>query len=377
MKVCFLINQLAPGGAPTLLLDIVRYTDSDIDYTVCFIEGDDLLVPDFEAAGARVVDFGAEFKFDPRALYRMVRFFRREDFDLLHAHLPYAQTLGRLVGKVSVDGPIVSTQHSFPEQYHPITRVLERITRPFDDATIAVSQAVERSFTDTATGHIYPDRSGKWCTIYNGVNVEKMNDTINDSDTQSIHRRWNLDSGPVFLSVGRYQPVKDQKTLIRAMQNVRQELPGATLLVVGWGPLEEELKQLVRDLNLEGTVIITGRAKPIEPYYAVADAFVLSSLTESFGIVFIEAMAAELPIVATDIPVIKEIITDGETGIVVSPNDSTQLANAMMQLGDPKLRRRFGRRSYMRVAKQFDISRTIRSHINLYRNLYNYREKNE
>src|SRR5699024_7421472 len=100
MKVCFLINQLAPGGAPTLLLDIVRHTDDeDIDYTVCFIEGENTLASDLEAAGARVVDFGAEFKFDPRAIWRLARFFQREEFDILHTHLPYSQTLGRVFGR--------------------------------------------------------------------------------------------------------------------------------------------------------------------------------------------------------------------------------------------------------------------------------------
>lgn len=379
LNVCFLINQLAPGGAPTLLLDIVKHTDADadIEYTICFIEGDDSLVTDFEDAGARVVDFGAEFKFDPRALWRMAQFFRREEFDLLHAHLPYAQTLGRLIAQVGIDGPVVSTQHNFPEQYHPITRILERVTRPLDNATIAVSQAVEQAFTHTAMGHVYPDRNGRWCTIYNGVDVDRINAATADPNTQNVREKWDLGSGLVFLSVGRYQPPKAQKALIRAMRYVVRDLPDATLLIVGWGPLEQELKQLVRDLQLEGTVIITGRAKPIEPYYAVADAFVLPSVSESFGIVFLEAMAAELPIVATDIPVVKEIIIDGETGLVVPPNDPSQLANAMIRLGDPELRRRFGRRGHTRVAERFDISRTTNAHINLYRELCNQGDVDE
>lgn len=109
IDICFLINQLAPGGAPTLLLDIVTHTDVDIQYTICFIEGDDSLALDFRAAGARVVDFGAEFKFDPRALSRMARFFREEEFDVVHAHLPYAQTFGRVFGRLGGANRIVST----------------------------------------------------------------------------------------------------------------------------------------------------------------------------------------------------------------------------------------------------------------------------
>jgi hypothetical protein len=124
MKICFLINQLAPGGAPTLLLNIVTHTDADanIDYTVCFIEGDDTLVSDFENAGARVVDFGAAFKFDPRALTRLARFFRREEFDVLHAHLIYSHTLGRVFGRLGGIETIVSTQHT---ECHRTLRTLQ------------------------------------------------------------------------------------------------------------------------------------------------------------------------------------------------------------------------------------------------------------
>ncbi|EMA41045.1 glycosyltransferase [Halococcus hamelinensis] len=368
MKVCFLINQLAPGGAPTLLLDIVRNTDSttDIEYTVCFIEGDDTLVPAFETAGARVVDFEAEFKFDPRALARMARFFRREEFDVLHAHLPYSQTVGRVFGRLGGIDAVVSTQHSAPNNYHPITRLLERLTRPLDSRTVAVSKAVERLFTGES--HAYePGQTHQWCTIHNGLDTEEFGTEVRTAKTDSIRHEWGLGDGPILLNVGRYFPQKSQHTLIKAMSHVVKMRPDAQLLIVGWGELENELRSAVRERGLDDNVRVTGRVPTIHPYYRLADAFVLSSTRESFGIVLLEAMAAKLPVVATDVQGIPEVVDHGRTGLLVPPNDPERLAEAMVEAlrTDEPL----GENGYERAATEFDIRTTTASHIELYREL--------
>lgn len=364
MNICFLINQLAPGGAPTLLLDIVRHTDDgDIDYTICFIEGEDTLVPDFEDAGARVVDFGAEFKFDPRALARMARFFRREEFDVLHAHLPYSQTLGRVFGKLGGQKTTISTQHDFSDNYHPITCLLEHSTRPLDTATVAVSQSVERDFTGNS--HLFPNQGDEWCTIYNGVDCRRFADRVRQADGKAVRQQWEVGDGPVFLNVARYQSSKGQTDLIRAMAHVTDTLPEATLLVVGWGPLENDLRRLARELGIADAVHVTGRVPDIAEYYAAGDVFVFPSTRESFGIVLLEAMAAKLPVVATDIPGPREVVgEDRTTGRLVPPNAPEQLAEAMMQTvmtDEP-----YGTNGYERAATTFDIRKTASSYVQLY-----------
>jgi glycosyltransferase involved in cell wall biosynthesis len=366
MRVCFLINQLAPGGAPTLLLDIVSHTeaDADIEYTVCFVEGDDTLVPEFRRAGARVVDFDAKFKFDPRALGRMARFFRREEFDVLHAHLPYSQTLGRVVGRLSGQEIIVSTQHDFRDKYHPVTRFLECITRSLDTATVAVSQSVEHDFTGES--HLFPDRADRWCTIYNGLDCRTFADRVSQADGDAVRREWGIDDDIVFLNVARYQSPKGQKDLIRAMTHVTDTLPDAHLFVVGWGPLESDLHQLVSELGVEDNVHVTGRVPDVEQYYAAADVFVLPSKRESFGIVLLEAMAAKLPVVATDIPGLREVVANGEGGVVVTPQSVEVLAEGMVSFRSERKRRVFGERGHERAHSRFDIEQVA----SLYERLY-------
>jgi glycosyltransferase involved in cell wall biosynthesis len=361
MHVCLLINQLAPGGAPTLLLDVVRHTD--VDYTVCFIEGDDDLVPDFKRAGARVVDFGAAFKFDPRALARMARFFAREEFDVVHANLPYAQTLGRVFGRLGGQ-TVVSTQHSVAAHYHPITGALERLTRPLDARTVAISAGVERSFTGHAHGY-EPGMTDKWCTIYNGIDVAGFNERVRNADTAALAANYGIDDGPVFVSVGRYVPAKSQHDLVAAMEHVLAIHPDAQLLLVGWGECEGDLRAAIHERGLAANVALTGRIPPadIHRYYALADAFVTASRMEGLGIAGLEAMAAELPVVATAVPGLREIVGDGETGLLVPPGDPEALADAMVAV----LRADgYGQRGHERAAETFDIRTTAAAYRSLY-----------
>jgi len=370
MRVCFLINQLAPDGAPTLLLDIVSHTeaDADVEYTVCFVEGDDTLVPEFRRAGARVVDFGAEFKFDPRALGRMARFFRREEFDVLHAHLPYSQTLGRVFGRFGGAEHVVSTQHSTPDNYHPITATLERATRPLDTRTVAISEGVQREFNGAV--HQYkPGQDHQWCTIYNGVDVPGFNERVATADTTALESRHGIADEPIFLSVGRYAPAKAQDDLIAAMDRITDTYPSARLFVVGWGALENELEAAAAERGLSANVTLTGRVSPtdIHEWYALADVFVTSSVSEGLGIAGLEAMAAELPVVATDVPGLREIVNDETTGLLVPPNAPDRLADAMEHVLEST--EQYGARGYERATAVFDIRKTASSHIKLYREL--------
>lgn len=372
-KVCFLINLLAPGGAPTLLLDIVRHSNiTEVEYTVCFIEGEDTLAADFEAADARVIDFDAKFKFDPRALARMTWFFRKEDFEVVHAHLPYAQILGRVLSRLGGVQNVVSTQHSLPTNYHPITRTLERITRPLDSRTIAVSEGVERAFTGEA--HQYePGMQRRWCTIYNGIDSEKFNNDVLDSNEAKLTNEFNIDNEFVFLNMSRYTSAKAQHDLIKAMRIVVPKWPNVHLFIVGWGELADELQEAVDQYNLGSHITITGRASSndVFRFYSLADVFVSSSVREGLPIAHLEAMAAELPVIATDIPGVREVVRDEQTGLLVPPCSPKQLSDAMIRLRESERREKFGNAGYDRVQSEFDIDQTVENHLKLFKELDN------
>ena len=367
MNVCYVINQLAPGGAPTLLLDLVSNAADDISFTICFVEGADTLVSDFKNEGAEVVHFGAEFKFDPRALWRMYWFFRSRQFDIVHCHLPYSQFLGRIFAKLGGMSTVVSTQHNVVSNYHPVTRTLERYSRPLDTVTIAVSEGVEKSFRGDSES--YPEIEDGWTTIYNGISIREFRQGVERSEADALRKEHELTSETVFLNVGRYTKPKSQHTLVEAMRTVVDHDENVFLFVVGWGPRAEELRSLAASYGVEDHVCITGKVPEVEPYYRIADVFVMSSIREGLPIALTEAMASELPIVATDIPGVREIVREGTTGLLVEPESPTELGNVMVEIISARELDVMGQQSFETGLDEFNIRRTVEDHERLYREI--------
>jgi glycosyltransferase involved in cell wall biosynthesis len=162
-------------------------------------------------------------------------------------------------------------------------------------------------------------------------------------------------AGPVVLSVARQYRRKDTRTLFEAFARVRERPPAALLRIVGGGPELPALRARAAALGLEGTVAFLGEvadAEAVRREYLAADLFCLPSLQEGFGIVFLEAMAAALPIVATRAAAIPEVVPEGEVGLLVPPRDPEALAAAMDRLlGDAELRRRLGEAGRRRVER--------------------------
>jgi rhamnosyl/mannosyltransferase len=156
----------------------------------------------------------------------------------------------------------------------------------------------------------------------------------------------------MVLAVGRLVPYKGFDILIRAMKRI-----DAKLLLIGTGPLDEELRQLAISEGVGEKVLMPGRVDDIRPYFAAASIFVLPSVTraEAFGIVQMEAMAAGTPVINTNIDSgVPEVSIHGQTGITVPPGDVSALSNAMQMLLDQNdLRDRLGRAAKVRVNAEY------------------------
>ena len=146
-----------------------------------------------------------------------------------------------------------------------------------------------------------------------------------------------------FLTVGRLAPVKNIALQIRAFARVIKESPQARLRIVGDGSLRESLKLQVESLKLEDKIIFEGRQENLAQYYEEADAFLLTSDSEGWGLVALEAAAYGLPIIMTDVGLAGEFIRDGENGLVIPVGDEDALVVAMKRLiEDADLRARLG-----------------------------------
>lgn len=366
MEICHFINGVGNAGAENLLARIVETADTDdSSYTVLYLGAYHDLADRIEAAGADLICLDARTdppQLDPALPVRFAKVVRQRDFDIVHTHNPYTHILARTIGKALGDFEVVSTQHIVEDALNPLVSAGDAVTRSREDASIAVSQGVQRSFTDESGLYSESGLQDDWCTVYNGIQVEEFNDAVATTQPPD-HPPDELS----FVTVGRYTPQKCQRVLIDAMPIVTDTLPHAQLYLVGGsGELEASLRDRATEQDVADSVTITGFVPEIEPYYALADVFVSSSVSEGLPMTILEAMSSELPIVATDIPGVTEVVVDGESGHLVPPNDPSAMAEAMISMADATTRREFGTRGYELARERFDIRQTVASYHDLY-----------
>jgi glycosyltransferase involved in cell wall biosynthesis len=191
----------------------------------------------------------------------------------------------------------------------------------------------------------------------------------NAVDVDGSPRRGPRAAGRVeIISVGRLAEPKDFSTLIAAV--ARLDRGSARLRVFGDGPLRASLQAAIAALDVTESVVLAGEVPDVRPYLAESDIFVLSSRSEGMPLSVLEAMAAGLPVVASAVGGLSEVIVDGETGLLAGAGDVELLASALRRLvGDPELRERLGVLGRRRAEEEYGLPRWHAAHLALYRQL--------
>ena len=249
----------------------------------------------------------------PRMARDVHRAIRAERPELVHTHLVHADVYGGAAARL-LGIPSVSTRHN-DDRYllGPFRYVDRTFARPVRKL-IAISDAV-RAFLERA-GH----DPAKLVTIHYGL------DQLPAATADPTPAEAGVPpEAPLAVAVGRLIAQKDHATLLRAFALVHARLPQARLAILGSGPLEAETRALAAELGLAEAVVLPGRTE-IRDWLERADVFVHSSRWEGFGIVLLEAMLAELPVVATRVSAVPEVVVEGETGLLVEAGDHAGLA---------------------------------------------------
>lgn len=292
---------------------------------------------------------------DLRGFAELYRLLRRQRPDVLHASSSKAGVIGRLAA-VAARVPVrVFTVHGWAFSAHSgaasaLYRWADRIAGRATTATICVSQRERADGLRARTC-----RADRTVVIPNGVEV--------DAYPQASLER----AVPRLIAVGRLAAPKDWSTLLSALTSLDSEA-FAELAIVGDGPERERVEDELARRSLEGRVRLLGERDDVPRLLAEADVFLLASRSEGLPLSVIEAMAAGLPIVASDVGGLKELVRDGETGVLVPPGDPVALAEALRPLlANRELRRRLGRAGRARAKALFDLSGFRRAHLELYR----------
>jgi glycosyltransferase involved in cell wall biosynthesis len=201
--------------------------------------------------------------------------------------------------------------------------------------------------------------------IENGVDIDQFRRTTS-VDSAKARMGWNPHQ-LVIGAVGRLSPEKAFDALIHAVAELVRRGVDVNLVIAGGGSQHGALERLIHDLGLENRVQLLGFQRELRPIFEALDLFVLSSLREGLPNAVLEAMALEVPVVATRIAGIPRLITDGENGLLVAPGDIPKLANCIDRaLGSPKLRTRLAQSGRRTIEDRYSFARRMAKEAALY-----------
>ena len=359
MKVLHLIKVQGIGGAEQHLLQLLpALRERDIDARVLSLDAG----VDAERFHRALDDRGVPWRrvatgldISPRLAGAVVKATRAERPDLLHTHMVHGDIYGSLAANV-LRVPFVSSRHNDDRYLLGPFRYVDRAFMKRVRRLIAISDSV-REFLVRAG---LPGE--KLVTIHYGL------DELPAAPSEVTPDQAGIPAGsPLVLAIGRLIEQKDHATLLRAFARVRQDHPSARLAILGWGALEAQTRALAAELGLADVVLLPGRVEP-RAWLERADVFAHTSRWEGFGIVLLEAMLAGLPVVATRVSAVPEIVADGQTGVLVEVGDSAAVAAALTGLlNDPTRRDALGKAGLARARAEFSVARMTRRTIDVYR----------
>jgi glycosyltransferase involved in cell wall biosynthesis len=352
-RVLHITSCCTVGGCEQHVLTLMRHLEnSRYDRWLTYFEerpdAADVMVDDFHTAGVTTVDLGASGRNDPGAFWRLGALMRRERFDIVHSHSLRAELASAFWAASVTPRPrlIRSIHNTDPLYDHPVLGRLGRWSAGKMDRIVTISDAV----SEFARNQLGPEAAPVQ-RIYYGI----------DPDDYPIERTEQPGTMKLAI-VARLAAQKGHHVLLDAIQDVARSIPAVHLLVIGHEDdlTIAELQGYATKLGIQQQVTFLGFRADIGDLTRDVDVFVLPSLWEGFGLVLIEAMALGLPVVASRVGPIPEIVVDGDTGTLVPPGNASALAQAIREiLESPDLAFAMGQRGRERVEREFSVKTMV------------------
>jgi N-acetyl-alpha-D-glucosaminyl L-malate synthase BshA len=372
-KILFYTDTPLVGGAEKHMKDLARglkQKGHDIAIACSNYKSLDLWCEAMKREGIKVFRLNVLHKHDPRHFLGLRKILKQERPDLVHVHVwnpascRYAFWAARSLPKLK----IVATEHD-PFVLKGVKNWLKEKTLNSIDHLIAVSEANHHALLN-----LYPQLKDKISTIHNSIDLEDFNKNLNAfSDRKRAEIREHLFHAQpndfVIMTVATLHSRKGLQYLIQAFRQIAQKNAFAKLVLVGEGPQRRELERQIHQQHLDEKVFLLGQQKNIPQLLKSSDLFVLPSIKEAFGLVLLEAMAAGLPVIATRVGGIPEIIEDQKNGLLVESKSSDALVEAIFKLMKSKdLRQKLVMTGLKRV-KIFALEKMITQTENVYSKL--------
>ena len=340
IRVAVVLQDLEFGGTQRYALHLLRHMDRErFAPELWVLRGGNDMVPMAKDLGIPVTHITHAARVGPRAVAKLALHLFTRPPDVLYTLTVVPNIWGRIFGRIARVPAVVSGYRSlYPQQ-------AERWLWRLADRIICNAEALKTIMVDR-----YCVDAQRIAVIPNVVDVDAFRPTEDAKAT-----------APTVLFVGRLVEEKDPLNLVESFKLVADKLPEARFQMVGGGPLQEAVEARVRACGLESRVDLVPGTADVRPWLNRAWVFVLASAMEASPNVIIEAMATGLPVVATRIGGIPELVVDKQTGLLVEPGDRPALADALITLlTDETQRRIMGRKGRERVAECHTLDNMVR-----------------
>lgn len=368
LKILRTITWLPVGGIErriAALLPLLKEHGHHIE-VVCLRELGPL-APELIKAGIPVHLIQLPSRLHPAGLWQLAKFIGRGNFDIIHSHMYRSNVPTTISARLAgFKGVLLSQIHNINTWESRRQLWLDRWLCRWRTGVIAVSSAVKQEIIQRL--RIPPE---KCFVIYNGIEIEHFQKA---QPSAELRQSLGIEKDDfVIIMVARLVEQKNHRLVIEAAPEIIQNVPRAKFLFVGDGKLRAELEALVQSKGLASRFIFAGQRDDVPYLLKLAAVAVLPSFKEGFSNTIIEAMAAGLPVIATNVGGNQEAILEGETGFIISPTDKSGFARAIIRLAQDKKMLQCLSENATRHAQNFSINRMVSETENLYYSLLSYK----
>lgn len=352
MKSLHILPMNKLSGAEKMALILCKNMKEYEPVVVC---GGDNLKNVFEEAGIKSYALNFSNKKLPSTLSGLKKIIKENHIKILHAHDNNASLNAYLVKKLyRLDVKVISHIHScYPFlKEEGLNKKIDSFLRTKYDHNIACGKLVYDFYKDN-TNYLL---DSKTTIISNAIDINEITN-IDLSKSEKVRNEFNIPKDKTILGfVGRICEIKGIVPFIREFAKHKEEFIDCRVLLVGSGEQEQEVKQLLKELQLEELFILTGFQSDVYKFYPIIDVFFLPSLYEGLPMVLLEAMAFKKPVVSMDVGSISEVIKDGQTGVLVKLGKYTDFINKLTEIkSNIVIREKLEKNAFSYVNENFNI----------------------
>lgn len=381
-KIFQVITRTSIGGASSVCLSLVSHLWEN-GYNAGLVRGQcepsetDMIDGSSQISQSHSLFFIPEMGRDIRpwrdlkALLKLIALFRRERPDIVHTHTSKAGLLGRLAARLTGVPKIVHSFHGivFAEYFSRWkSRLFEWLERLIGHRTDCIHTITTALKDELLSRSIAPPERLRMLPI--GIDLRPFRDL--SFHRGALRRRLGIDDNTLLIgTVARLVPIKALDCLLGAFHTVLRKHSEAVLILAGDGESRSFLEEMVKQMGIEKSVRFLGFQRELEPIYSDLDLFVLTSLSEGCPVAILEAMASGVPVIASAVGGVPDLVRDMETGLLFPPRDVAKLETLMLELIDnPQKRQTLARKAKVHVVENFARDMSLSRFEKLYLELF-------